>query len=197
MKRNVLNKILLLRLVDLSNEISSYRKISQMVFILQTEGRKEKRTTFNYEFKKWYSEPYGVELESDLQQLDKEGLLQKGDFVELTKKGLQLMQKTEDFFKKENIDVFFKFFSYLYTSETLYETCTYINEKYEIAKFETDEVIVPLELNGTQVEKAEEEEIPKKYNELDSTDLDYVADVQSLFSNEIRKDGVRKSITHD
>lgn len=192
MKRNVLNKILLLRLVYLSNEISSYRKIPQMVFILQTEGRKEKRTTFNYEFKKWYSEPYSMELEKDLQQLDREALLRKNEYVELTKKGLQLLQKTEDFFKQENIDVFFKFFSYLHTSETFYETCTHINEKYEIAKFETDEVISSLERNEEPEKKEKEDKISKKYEELETSELDYIEDVQRLFSNEVRKDGVRK-----
>ena len=191
MKRSVLNKLLLLRLIDVSREISSYRKVSQLVFILQVEGRKEKRMTFNYEFTKWSSEPYSVELEKDLQQLDKEKLTQKQDWIMVTKKGYQLIQKTSEYFSNHpSLDTFFRFFSYLHANETLYETCTCINEKYELTKLATDEIICDIEefLPEECMEEQENDRIQRNFEELESTEQEYIEAVKEMFT----KNGARK-----
>lgn len=186
MKRNVLNKVLLLRLIELAKHTASHRKIIQMVFILQEEGRKEKRVTFNYEFKKWHFEPYSSELEKDLQQLDLEGLIVKKQGIQLTEKGKKLTYKMLTLYFREKIDSFFKFFTYIHLHETLYETSDFINDKYELAKYPTDatisDILIEVEEEKVCVEELKKE-INRKFEEIDNEDIETYISAKKLLSN--------------
>ena len=86
MKREVENKLLLLKLISLAQKVN-LPKLSHLVFILQEEGRKEQKKTFNYEFVKWNIEAYCPELERDIEHLLLEKVLVNEQGVSITAKG--------------------------------------------------------------------------------------------------------------
>ncbi|PGK52438.1 hypothetical protein CN918_32145 [Priestia megaterium] len=186
MKRTALNKLLLLRVIKLAKNLTSFRKIAQLVFILQEEGRQEKRVTFNYEFRKWHYEPYSVELEKDIQQLHRENLIEKAnETISLTKKGNYLADKASEYYRQEKVDLFFKFFIYIHVNETLYETSDSIHENYSIGSYETDSVISPLSLEDDTLIKpssTEKKKISQVFKDLDDEDYEQLIRARKLLS---------------
>jgi len=186
MKRTALNKLLLLRVIKLSKNLTSFRKIAQLVFILQQEGRREKRVTFNYEFRKWHYEPYSVELEKDIQQLHRENLIVKSDeLIHLTNKGNSLNEKVSDYYHQERVDLFFKFFIYIHENETLYETSDYIHEKYSIGSHETDSIILTLHMEDDSFMKPstiKKEKISQTFKMIDDEDYEQLLRAKKLLS---------------
>jgi len=184
MKRSVMNKILLLRLVKLNENINSYTKLTQLVYILQMEGRKEKRATFNYAFTRWNCQPYSEELERDIKQLDYEMLIIKEDTLRLSQNGKNLVKKMGDYYIKENIDSFFKFFCYLHSQETLFQTADKINQKYQLMRYSTDEIVSDIYTDERKNEQRMihkvKRQIDKKFKEIEKAEKENLSRIQEL-----------------
>lgn len=164
MKREVLNKLLLMKTIELSKKIKR-EKLMYMVFILEEEGRKEEKLTFNYEFVKWGFEPFSTEIERDIEHLVIEGLVKSENGLVVTKKGIDFMGKYNSFYSWNKVNKFFKYFIYLNINSSLYEVVNYINKKYSIARYPTKGVI--LEIRDEY--KTTKSKFSKTKNEIDST----------------------------
>ena len=187
MKREVENKLLVLKLISLVHKIN-LPKLSHMVFILQQEGRKEQKRTFNYEFVKWNIEAYCPELERDVEHLLIEKLIVNEQGVRITAKGKALLEQQERFFKLHKIKSFFHFYLYIYEDFPLYQLTDTLFKRYELAKYQDKELIteqveqVDLRQKMKQKEQLEEarRKVQKTYEELEKKDAAYMKEIQRV-----------------
>lgn len=78
-KRNVLNRLLLLQLINKANGVNGATRIQKLVFDIESNGRDKGSTTFNYKFIRWHYGPYSSEIKDDLDFLVEKGLLSNND----------------------------------------------------------------------------------------------------------------------
>lgn len=151
---------------------------------MEQEGRKERKKTFNYEFIKWNIEPYGEELEKDIEHLKLEGLIDDKQGVFITKKGKSLLENQKAFFKINKIDNFFKFSLYSYKDYSLYELVNLILQKYEIARYGEKEIISEIVEKEEIRQKRSLSDVRRKinntYDELERNDEIFMKKIQSI-----------------
>lgn len=198
MKREVENKLLVLKLVSLVQKIN-LPKLSHMVFILQEEGRKEHKRTFNYEFVKWNIEAYCPELERDIEQLLLEKLIVNEQGASITKKGKALLEQHERHFHNYKIQSFFHFYLYIYGNMPLYQLTDTLFKRYELARFQDKDVVTEqieqVDLRQKMQQKAQLEEARRKvqqtYEEIERKDEVYMKKVQQILQ-ELKQDDAEK-----
>ena len=97
-KRNVLNKLLLLRLIELSGGITGATRLQKLVFAAESNGRKLNKQTFNYRFIRWHYGPYSEELKEDIDFLVRKQFIKTDDnnTYSLSKTGKELLSKASE-----------------------------------------------------------------------------------------------------
>jgi hypothetical protein len=104
-KRNVLNKILLLQLFELSGVVYGATRLQKMVFASEALGRKNKISTFNYKFIRWHYGPYSSEISEDLDLLSKKNLVKCEDNIfSITGDGREMLTKAIHLIQQLNIN---------------------------------------------------------------------------------------------
>lgn len=144
MKREVTNKVYLLKVISAAKKIHA-RKLNQIVFILQKEGRRENKQTFNYDFSKWSIEPFSTELEKDIEHLLFEKLVINEDGLSLTSTGKTFLRNLTTSNLDESNDIFLKFYMYLYMGQSSQILRDMIYRKYEIGTFQNREIVSGIE----------------------------------------------------
>jgi len=138
-KRNVVNKMYLLKLFQEANKNVCFEKIMLMAFIMQTEGRKEEYPTFNYEFRN-LCVPYSEELKEDLALLLHGKLIKKNrELYGITEKGENVLKQANRFIVQSFSKKFMKPFIVLHLDSPLDEFNTYVEESYELVQYEFGE----------------------------------------------------------
>ncbi|PGK73649.1 hypothetical protein [Bacillus thuringiensis] len=100
LQRSVLNKLFLMRMINVANEIHGQMRLQKLVF--ETEKRTRERgstQTFNYKFIRWYYGPYSIELLEDIEFLLSRGLVEKNGVPEvytLTDRGIERLDKSSE-----------------------------------------------------------------------------------------------------
>ncbi|ARU61679.1 hypothetical protein CBW65_12105 [Tumebacillus avium] len=108
-KRDVLNKLLLLKVLELTNKVPSGLVLQKMVFDLERNLRIKKGVTFNYEFVRSLSYPYSRELQYDLDFLLSQGLvIKRGSLYSLGEKGRAAVIKAKPIYMQLGIDTSFE-----------------------------------------------------------------------------------------
>jgi uncharacterized protein len=108
-KREVLNRLLLMRLIQLSDGITGKTRLQKLVFEIEARTRKLGSTdTFNYRFIRWHYGPYAKEITEDMAFLIKQGLVrEENNNYHITSRGQQFIKNTwnivSEFFNGENI----------------------------------------------------------------------------------------------
>ncbi|NHN32206.1 type II toxin-antitoxin system antitoxin SocA domain-containing protein [Paenibacillus agricola] len=98
LKRNVLNKLLILNLIEVSGKISGATRLQKLVFLSQTTGTALDQQTFNYKFIKWHYGPYCAEIKEDVKFLEEKRLLNnQGNTLALTKEGEAFLNKARNY----------------------------------------------------------------------------------------------------
>lgn len=196
MNREVENKLLLLKLISLAQKIN-LPKLSHMVFILQEEGRKEQKKTFNYEFVKWNIEAYCPELERDIEHLLFEKAIVNEHGVSITAKGKALLQQQERYFKQHKIKSFFNFYLYVYSDFPLYHLTDTLFKRYELARFQDKEIVAEIIEQTPLRPKIKLEEARRKiqqtYEELEKNDEAYMKKIQSVMKQLKENDDEKRS----
>lgn len=97
LKREVHNKLLLLRLIELSNDIVGKTRLQKLVFEVESNSRNEGlESTFNYKFIRWHYGPYSKEVTKDMEFLMKKKLVdfnESSNIYKLTDKGKEFIQR--------------------------------------------------------------------------------------------------------
>lgn len=188
MKREVANKIFLLKVISNAQKIHD-RKLNQMVFILQQEGRKENKKTFNYDFSKWSIEPYSPELEKDIEHLLFEKLVINEDGLCLTANGKNYLRNSMNVESDDTSDTFLKFHMYLYLGQPTQTLRDMIYKRYEIGKFQNREIVSAIdhydENKGKLKVTEARSKIQSTFEEIEKNDEEY-AERMRLIMNEIR-----------
>lgn len=106
LKRQVLNRLLLLKLVDVAQGVNGATRLQKIVFQAEQEGRNKDIPIFNYKFIRWHYGPYSRELVADLIFLEKQELLEKdsNNSFYLSDKGKQLLEKGKRILESLNND---------------------------------------------------------------------------------------------
>lgn len=190
MKTEVTNKLLLLKLIAIAKKLNA-QKLNHLVFILENEGRKERKLTFNYEFIMWNIEPYSDRLENDLEQLLVEQMVRNDHGVSLTEKGKAYIQQHERFYEQNKTETFFKFYLYIYQEYPLYHLVDYIYRKYNLGIHEDKDIILESNDSFDPGEKSCMEKTKRKinlaYEELERNDERYMKKIQ-LIMREIKNE---------
>lgn len=183
MKREVENKLLLLKLIALAQKVN-LAKLSHLVFILQEEGRREQKKTFNYEFVKWNIEAYCPELERDVEHLLLEKAIENEQGVRIAPKGKALLTQQERYFRTHKLQSFFRFYLYVYRDFPLYRLTDTVFKQYELARFQDKEVVSVVEETAPIRQKIQLDEarrqIQRTYDELEKNDEAYMKKIQQV-----------------
>lgn len=191
-KREVTNKLMLLRLIALTEKVNE-RKLHQLVFILQEEGRREKKKTFNYEFIKWNIEPLCEELQKDLDSLLFERLIKSEQSITISNRGKALIEHSIEKLDFKGLDVFFKFYIYMYLHKPLFELTDFIYKKYEIGRYEDKQVISCVNKVGDVVQKIalekSKQKIDSTYEDIEKNEVYFVERIKAFMDeNKIKKE---------
>lgn len=194
MKREVENKLLLLKLISLAQKVN-LAKLSHLVFILQEEGRREQKKTFNYEFVKWNIEAYCPELERDVEHLLLEKAIANEQGVCIAPKGKALLTQQERYFRTHKIQSFFYFYLYVYRDFPLYQLTDTVFKRYELARFQDKDVVAVVTEQASTRPKVQLEEarrqIQRTYDELEKNDEVYMKKIQQVI-NQLNASGEQK-----
>ncbi|USK48850.1 hypothetical protein LIT38_20285 [Bacillus sp. CMF12] len=152
LKREVLNRILLMRLIELSNGILGKTRLQKLVFETEARTRRSGNTnTFNYKFIRWHYGPYSKELKNDMEFLINQGLVIEGPGhkFQISPKGLMYIEKTwsivNQFFKSE--DKMAQTISEL-NNKSLSELLAEVYENHNVMEYKMGEVIEDLKYVG-------------------------------------------------
>lgn len=152
LKRDVLNKLLLMRLIELSNGIHGRTRLQKLVFETEAQSRKHGiNDTFNYKFIRWHYGPYAKEVTDDLEFLIKKGLVieESNKVYRLTTDGHNFVINSRNiinqFFNGENI---MKDTITAFDNKNLKSLLTDVYDKYEVMDYKMGEVIEDLKYVG-------------------------------------------------
>jgi uncharacterized protein YwgA len=104
LKREVLNRLLIMRLIQLSNGVDGKTRLQKLVFETETRIRKIGSTqTFNYKFIRWHYGPFSKELTKDVNfLLTQEFMIVEKNRYILSTKGREFLKKAEKITKQFN-----------------------------------------------------------------------------------------------
>lgn len=155
MERVVWNQLLILKLIDYYGTITRLELI-QKIFLLQVEGRNEKRKTFNYPFYVVSKQPVSVEVNQDLKQMEKEGYIKCERVYSLTAKGKNRLNYYIDKIKKEKVDSFMVFLDYKAKNSSIEEIVKNVIKKREIKDYDVNPytTVIPQHYNRETGKKA-------------------------------------------
>lgn len=104
--RKILNKVLLLKIFEISDKWNGQTKLQLMIFLIQIEGRKRGIATFNYEFIEWIYGPTSDEIGNDIKFLiNNKFIYKRGEDFGLIEKGKELVQKHKEYINLINIEI--------------------------------------------------------------------------------------------
>jgi uncharacterized protein YwgA len=146
-KRNVLNKLLLLKLIGMAEEINGATRLQKLVFSAEHYGRNIQTPTFNYSFIRWHYGPYSDEVKKDID------FLHENDFIDinnntyvLTEKGEKAILVANHYFKESKIDEVLQAVLKRYEDMTLEDLLKRVYKTYKIeSHFEKGEIILPVQ----------------------------------------------------
>lgn len=152
LKREVLNKLLLMRLIELSNGIQGRPRLQKLVFETEARSRQHGITdTFNYKFIRWHFGPYAKEVSRDLDILIEKGLVEErhNEYYYLTDAGYKYINNTKNImnllFNGESI---MKDTIAISSNENLKELLNEVYKKYNVMNYKMGEVIEDLKYVG-------------------------------------------------
>ncbi|UUZ84043.1 hypothetical protein LJK88_09925 [Paenibacillus sp. P26] len=145
-KRHVLNKLLLLRLIQLANGVNGATRLQKMVFKAESLGRDDSNATFNYKFIRWHYGPYSEELKDDLQFLIRNNLVEvKNNAYTLTASGIENINKALFLFEQVGTDSLLNNVITRYNTTNLDRVLREIYLEYGIeANYEKGDTIFPI-----------------------------------------------------
>jgi uncharacterized protein len=153
LKREVLNRLLLMRLIQLSGGVKGKTRLQKLVFETEARTRKLGNTnTFNYRFIRWHYGPYAKEIVEDIEFLLKQGLVdeQSNHTYCISNKGREYINKTwkivKQFFNgEETMRATLKELK----NKNLNELLTEVYERHGVMNYKMGEVIEDLKYVGT------------------------------------------------
>lgn len=144
LKRELSNKLFLLRLIDLSDSVCGLTRLQKLVFATEVETRKLGSTkTFNYKFIRWHYGPFSRELTDDIKELVHQGLVkvEGNNIYSLTEKGKLTMKKSlsiiSHVFEEEMMISTIE----EYNSKTLKSLLSDVYDKHNITNYKMGEII--------------------------------------------------------
>lgn len=151
MKREVLNRLLLMRLIYLSKGVKGRTRLQKLVFETETKIRSLGSTdTFNYKFIRWHYGPYSNEIMEDIEFLLKKELIKQTDNIyKISPKGKEYLEKTWKIVRQFTYDE--KIMVGIITSrntEKLEKLLEEVYDKYNIRNYKMGEVIEDLKYIG-------------------------------------------------
>lgn len=146
LKRNVLNKIFLLKLIHESDGISDITRLQKLVFSAEEYGRKYNTLTFNYNFIRWHEGPYSPEVTSDLELLiDSNFVSEDDDGYKITELGIETIDKVSEIHPLQNVEDMFQKVIQRYHNLSQEDLLAMVFKKYKIdSNYEKGEVILPV-----------------------------------------------------
>lgn len=105
-KRSVYNRLLLLLLLEKTEEICGQTRLMKIVFAIQVEARKKNISTFNYHFIYWHFGAFSQEVITDLEFMENQRnlLVGKNHTYILTNKGRELLVRAENFLQQSDVE---------------------------------------------------------------------------------------------
>ncbi|KHE69668.1 hypothetical protein [Halobacillus sp. BBL2006] len=148
LKRDVLNKILLLHIMETSSKknIKGSTRLQKMVFASESQARKKGTNAFNYDFIRWYYGPYSEELSSDIEVLISKGLIKRDNQnnYTLTPSGKGTLEKAKKILPKvADLDVLQNIVDD-YSEKKLKVLLKEVYNDYNVTSYNMGEVIEPL-----------------------------------------------------
>jgi uncharacterized protein YwgA len=145
-KRDVLNKILLLKLIGMADGISGATRLQKLIFSAEHLGRKNKKPTFNYSFIRWHYGPYSAEVKKDVEFLHEHGFIDiYGNTYLLNEKGKRAIGAVADMLEEYNTTEMLESVIRRYEGMSLDELLERVYKAYKIeTNFEKGEIILPL-----------------------------------------------------
>lgn len=152
LKRDVLNKLLLMRLIELSKGVRGRTRLQKLVFETEAQSRRHGiNDTFNYKFIRWHYGPYAKEISDDLEFLIRKRMVSvdANNFYVLTNEGQNFVNNSRNiinqFFNGENImrEIIANF-----NTRDLQTLLSDVYDKYEVMDYKMGEVIEDLKYVG-------------------------------------------------
>ncbi|MFF2479939.1 hypothetical protein [Paenibacillus sp. NPDC058071] len=145
-KRHVLNRLLLLRLIQLAGVVNGATRLQKLIFKAESIGRDQNIPTFNYRFIRWHYGPYSEELKSDLNFLIINKLIiAKDNEFTLTPLAKENMDKVDNTFEQLGSDALLSMVLDKYAEMNFDKLLSEIYKEYSIeTNYETGDTVFPV-----------------------------------------------------